>query len=86
MAEKLDFGMVGINEPLLSTCEAPFGMFLKINLLSYEFIVTYNSSIILTLNNSAGGIKNSGFGIEGSKYGIDEYSYVKHIAFGNQVL
>jgi succinate-semialdehyde dehydrogenase/glutarate-semialdehyde dehydrogenase len=25
LVENLDFGMVGINEPMLSTCEAPFG-------------------------------------------------------------
>lgn len=27
MAEALEVGMVGVNEPMVSTCEAPFGGF-----------------------------------------------------------
>jgi succinate-semialdehyde dehydrogenase/glutarate-semialdehyde dehydrogenase len=63
--------MVGVNEGLISSVEAPFGneSNLLIDLYIYYILIK-------------GGVKQSGFGREGSKYGMDDYVNMKYICMG----
>lgn len=68
VAERLQTGMVGVNEGIISSVEAPFG--------NFSFSLSTRSPF------SSGGIKQSGFGREGSKYGMDDYTNLKYICMG----
>ena len=61
--------MVGVNEGIISSVEAPFGK------ASYSFVMCTRSF-------PSGGIKQSGFGREGSKYGMDDYVNMKYVCMG----
>ena len=61
--------MVGVNEGIISSVEAPFGK-------------ASNSFFRGTHSSPLGGIKQSGFGREGSKYGMDDYVNMKYICMG----
>lgn len=67
--------MVGVNEGIISTPEAPFGGVKETGkMFFFCFGKVFFKQFISIF---------SGIGREGSKYGIDEYSSIKYICFGS---
>jgi acyl-CoA reductase-like NAD-dependent aldehyde dehydrogenase len=70
VSEALEYGLVGVNEGLIST-EVIERQIELLNLLRWAYNVRYISHNFQVA--PFGGVKQSGLGREGSKYGMDDF-------------
>ncbi|VAI56346.1 unnamed protein product [Triticum turgidum subsp. durum] len=80
VSEALEYGLVGVNEGLISTevIERQIELLILLRWAYNVRCISHNFQVA-----PFGGVKQSGLGREGSKYGMDDYLEIKYVCMGN---